>query len=243
MSGEYLEQLSLRYKTQIEDLEKSLKEIDNQLKIEQLQHESEQVEIERLESQIKHLNNVTEQLELQVKDVNLLKIYRQALHISGKVIIAFIGLLLLHFIYSTVISIKRGILKNRSKNVGEENRVFSSNDNVCENSSNKTVKRLLPLEEYPEKTIENNYMRSKSWNDQPITENNVCGQTLSNKNYMQSNRQNEYRCHTEHYDISNSGPKENEISSSQSGVVVKPVINVFLNNCISNKNETSFSGL
>ena len=31
-----------------------------------------------------------------------------------------------------------------------------------------------------------------------------------------------------------------QVSSSQN-IVVKPVINVFLNNCISNKNETSFS--
>merc|ERR1712126_154481 len=131
-SGEYLEQLSLRYKTQIEDLEKSLKEIDDQLRMEQLQHESEQVEIKKLESQIKHLNNVTKRLELQMKDLNVLKIYRQALYICGKVVVAFIGLLLLHFIYSTIVSIKRGILKNRSKNVSDENRVFSSNDNVHE---------------------------------------------------------------------------------------------------------------
>ena len=243
MSGEYLEQLSLRYKTQIEDLEKSLKEIDNQLRMEQAQHESEQAEIKELEGQIKHLNNVTKRLELQMKDLNVLKIYRQALYICGKVVVAFIGLLLLHFVYSTIVNIKRGILKNRSKNVSDENREFLSNDNVQETSSIETTKRLLPFEEYPDKPIKNNYMRSKSWNDQPTTENNFCSQTLSNKKYMQSNRQNEYKCHTDQHHISNREPKENEISSSQSSVVVKPVINVFLNNCISNKSETSFSGL
>ena len=127
--------------------------------------------------------------------------------------------------------------------MSDKNRVSLSNDTIHETSSNKTIKRLLPLKEYPDKPIKINYMRSKSCNDQPITENNFYGQTSSNKNYMQSNRQNEYQCHTEKHHISNSGPKENEISSSQSSVVVKPVINVFLNNCISNKNETSFSGL
>ena len=49
--------------------------------------------------------------------------------------------------------------------------------------------------------------------------------------------------HHHHLNFKNSGLKENEMSSSQNNVVVKPVINVFLNNCISNKNETSFSGL
>ena len=120
-----------------------------------------------------------------------------------------------------------------------------TNANINDRSSNKTVKRLLPFEEYSDKPAKNNYLRSKSCNDEPLRENNFYGHVIPNKNYVQSNLQNGYHHHHSeyHHHMCNSALKENENLSSQSNVVVKPVINVFLNNCISNKKETSLSGV
>ena len=48
LSGEYLEKLSIRYKTQIEELQKSLKNSDEALKLDQLEQEKEKEVIQSL---------------------------------------------------------------------------------------------------------------------------------------------------------------------------------------------------
>ena len=83
-------------------------------------------------------------------------------------------------------------------------------------------------------TNDDAYLTYPNFNNGSYTENSSICSHANQNNYTSP-----ISCRVDNADLMQNF-KGNEISSSQS-IVVKPVINVFLNNCISNNNETTFS--
>merc|ERR1711997_431280 len=108
LSGEYLEKLSIRYKTQIEELQKSLKNSDEALKLDQLEQEKEKEVIKSLQHEIGNLHALVVTLEERMDSLDLWRKQVHALFVSGQVLLFFIVCILFYVGYLILRYLRKG---------------------------------------------------------------------------------------------------------------------------------------